>query len=85
MTRSPGRPDSRPEVLVLEAAAVLLLFGLSLVVAAVAGLAGLWWALFAAGIALAALAVLLARGPRRLHPADAPQGAAEGPDGQAAS
>lgn len=69
MTRSAGT-STTPEVHVLDAVAVLLLFGLTLVVAAIYGLAGLWWALFAAGILLAALAVLLARGQRRSIPVD---------------
>jgi len=43
-------------------AAIAAVLGIALLVAAVAGLAGIWWALAAAGLALVAFAVLDERG-----------------------
>jgi len=43
-------------------AAIAAVLGVALLVVAVAGLAGLWWALVAAGLALLAFAVLDERG-----------------------
>ena len=46
-------------------ASVVFLLGLALLVAGVFGLAGTWWALLAAGVALVGTAVLISRGEGR--------------------
>jgi len=54
-------------------AAITAVLGVALLVAAVAGLAGLWWALAAAGLALLAFAVLDERGRASAAPPTVPE------------
>jgi len=53
-------------------APVLLLVGLGLVALAVGALAGPWWGVLAVGVALVAVAVIVARGERVAGPGPAP-------------